>query len=89
MEKSKCSTLEKTAIILTCLAAAIGIAAFILPPPWQVHESVIKLIGEFIGLIAILFAWASVKRGMDVKLTHGKTSIDLNNPDGNEQKTDE
>ena len=65
------------AIILSFVAAATFIAGLILPPPGEIHPSVIKGIGLMIVLVAIFFAWDAVVRGLDTKFEHGQTKVSI------------
>ena len=65
------------AIILSFVAAATFIAGLILPPPGEIHPSVIKGIGLMIVLVAIFFAWDAVVRGLDTKFEHGSRKVSI------------
>lgn len=78
--KKLCTKLKIAAIVLTAIAAAMLIVAFLMPPPWEIHQSVLAAVGELFAFAALFFAWESVDRGIDAKLTHGNTTIELNNP---------
>ena len=63
------------AIALAFVAAATFIAGIIIPPPGEVHPSIIQGVGLMIILVAIFFAWDAVIRGLNIKIEHGKTKI--------------
>ena len=65
------------AMALALVAAATFIAGIIIPPPGEVHPSVIQGIGLMIILVAIFFAWDAVIRGMETKFEHGKTKVTI------------
>ena len=65
------------AIILSFVAAATFIAGLIIPPPGEIHPSVIKGIGLMIVLVAIFFAWDAVVRGLDTKFEYGSTKVSI------------
>jgi len=65
------------AIILSIVAAVTFITGLIIPPPGEIHPSVIKGIGMMIVLVAIFFAWDAVVRGLDTKFEHGKTKVSI------------
>ncbi len=82
------------AIILAFVAAATFITGIIIPPPGEVHPSIIKGIGLMIILVALFFAWDAVIRGLDAKFEHGKTKVTISGkrtsaPSENERSTDE
>lgn len=64
-------------IILSFVAAGVFIAAIIIPPPGEVHPSVIHGIGLIIVIIAIFFAWDATIRGLGAKFEHGKTKLSV------------
>ena len=77
------------AIALAFVAAATFIAGIIIPPPGEVHPSIIQGIGLMIILVAIFFAWDAVIRGLNTKIEHGKTKITVSqkpNPESEGEK---
>ena len=80
-EKNSCTRLKKVAVVLAAVAVLLGIESFIIPPRGVVDPSVIAFTGEIFAFASLFFAWESVDRGIDAKITHGGTEIDLNNPD--------
>ena len=78
MTKIKALTVQAwVAIALAIVAAATFITGMIIPPPGEVHPSVIQGIGLMIILVAIFFAWDAVIRGMETKFEHGKTKVTI------------
>lgn len=75
--RSKTNAFEYTGVILSIVAFLLGAFALVCPPPWQVDKSVIELIGEFIGIIAIIFAYAAFKTGRDAKIKLRNAEITL------------
>jgi hypothetical protein len=80
-EKSSCTRLKQIAVVLACIAVLLGIASFLTPPRWVIDASVIAFAGEIFAFASLFFAWESVDRGIDAKIHHGGTDIELNNPD--------
>lgn len=68
--------------ILAGLAAALGIIAFFMPPRAEVHPSVLKLISWFFAFTALWTVFVAMSKGIDARITHGKTSLAVSNPDG-------
>lgn len=66
-----------TAMILSFVAAATFIAGLVIPPPGEIHPSVIQGIGLMIVLVAIFFAWDAVVRGLGAKFEHGNTKVTI------------
>lgn len=80
-EKISCTRLKMVAVALAFVAVALGIASFFTPPRWVIDASVIAFAGEIFAFASLFFAWESVDRGIDAKIHHGGTDIELNNPD--------
>lgn len=81
MDEKKCSNFKKVAIILAIASFLLGVVSFIMPPRGFIDSSVIAFVAEIFGFCSLLFAWESVERGIDAKIRHGQTEIELNNPD--------
>lgn len=80
-DKKSCTALKKIAVILAAVAVLLGLVSFIMPPRGTIDSSVIAFAGEVFAFASLFFAWEAVDRGIDAKITHGGTEIDLNNPD--------
>lgn len=79
--KTRCTRLKIVAIALAAIAVLLGIASFLTPPHWIIDASVIGFTGELFAFASLFFAWESVDRGIDAKIKHKDTEIELNNPD--------
>lgn len=79
--RKACTTLKKFAIAFSVVAVGLLFVAFFTPPPYEIHSSVIAAVGEIFAFVALLFTWEATDRGLDAKITHGSTSVELNNPD--------
>jgi len=78
MAKFKSLTVQAwVAIALALVAATTFVVGMIIPPPGEVHPSVIQGMGLMIILVAIFFAWDAVIRGLDAKFEHGKTKVTI------------
>lgn len=77
----RCTRYKIVAVVLAIIAVGLLIGSFFMPPQGKIDGSVLSAVGEIIGIIAIFFAWEAVDRGIDAKVTHGNTTIELNNPD--------
>lgn len=80
-EKKSYEALKNVSVILAAVAVLLGIASFLTPPCWVIDASVIAFTGEIFAFASLFFAWESVERGIDAKVKHGQTEIELNNPD--------
>lgn len=75
-----------TSILLwSCTATAIGllIASFITPPPGEIHPSVLKGGSLIFAFAALALLREAIMEGLGFKLTHGDTSVivqDMNGP---------
>lgn len=67
--------------IFSCIAILLIIASFVLPPLGVVDNSVLGACGEIFAFVALFMAWEAIDRGIDAKVTHKDTTIELNNPD--------
>lgn len=72
------------AIILTAIAAAMLIGAALTPPMSIIDSSILAAVGELFAFAALFKAGEAIDRGIDAKLTHGNTTIELTNPDDND-----
>lgn len=66
-----------TAIILSFVSAGLIIAGIIIPPPGELHPSVIQGVGLLTILVAIFFAWDATVRGLNARFEHGKTKVSV------------
>lgn len=87
-KKSVCTKLKIVAICLTIVSVALIVGSFFMPPQGKIDGSVLSAVGEMLGFAALFFGWESVDRGIDAKISHGNTTIELNNPDKNENGND-
>lgn len=78
----KDATLKNVAFWI-CLFFAIGliVAGFFVPPTGEIDGSVLKAVGELFGFATLWVVYYGIRKGVDVRLQHGKTSLmagDLN-----------
>lgn len=66
-----------------CLIASIGllVAGFICPPLAEIHNSVLTAAGILFGFATLATGSYALEKGLDAKISHGNTTIELNNPD--------
>lgn len=69
-----------------CTICAIGlfIASFFWPPCGVIDESVIKAVGYCFAFAGLYEFREAVLEGLGVKLTHGDTTIEIKDTDGNQ-----
>ena len=63
------------AIFLSVGAFGMLIAGVFIPPPGEIHPSVIQAVIIVTVIIAIFFAWDATVRGLSAKFEHGKTKV--------------
>ena len=61
--------------ILAGVAIAIGVTAFFIPPQGVIDPSVLKFISWMFAFAALWTVFAAMMRGIDARVTHGKTSL--------------
>ena len=76
------SNLNKTAFYI-CLIFSIGllIASFVVPPLGTISPSVLTGVGELFAFATLGTVIEAIARGVDAKITHGNTELNLTNPD--------
>lgn len=60
-----------------CLVASLTLIAlgFAMPPTGEIDGSVLTAVGELIGFAAMWIVYYAMRKGVDIKLQHGKTSV--------------
>lgn len=76
---SCCTRLKKIAAGLTAIAVGLIVASFFIPPTGFIDGSVLAAVGEIFAFAALFMAWEALDKGTDAKVTHGNTTIELNN----------
>ena len=84
-DKASCTKLKKTAVVFGAIAVLLGIISMFTPPMWIIDGSVIAFVGEIFAFAALFMAWEGIDRGIDAKVTHGQTEIELTNPDNKKE----
>lgn len=67
--------------LTTITSILLIILGFIVPPTGVIDGSVLTAVGELFAFAALGQVPTLIKRGADVTLQHGETSLTLNNPD--------
>lgn len=76
-----CTRLKIIAAILAAVAVVLIVVSFFVPPLGIIDGSVLAAIGELFAFASLFMIWESVDLGMDAKITHGDTKIELRNDD--------
>lgn len=77
----RCTKAKYMAGALTLVSVGLIVGSFFVPPKGVIDGSVLAGVGELFGFAALFAGWEAVDRGIDAKVTHGQTTIELNNPD--------
>lgn len=80
-DKTLCTKLKMVAMVLTIVSVGLIIGSFFVPPQGVIDGSVLAAVGELFAFAALFMAWEAIDRGVDAKVTHGNTTIELNNDD--------
>lgn len=72
--------------ILASVAIIIGIIAFFIPPKAEIHPSVLHYISWLFGFAALWTVFASMMRGIDARIQHGKTSLTVGSLEGKDSE---
>lgn len=67
--------------ILSGIAVTLGIIAFFIPPKAEIHPSVLKFISWIFAFTALWTVFVAMVRGIDARITHGKTSLAIGDTD--------
>lgn len=79
MKQNICTRLKIIAAILAAVAVVLVVVSFFVPPRGVIDGSVLAAVGELFAFASLFMIWESVDRGMDAKITHGETTIQLSN----------
>ena len=63
--------------VLAGISIAMGVTAFFIPPRAEIHPSVLKFVSWMFAFAALWTVFASMKRGLDARVRHGKTSLEV------------
>ena len=66
------------------VAIVLVIAGFIVPPLGVIDGSVLTALGELLGFALLAELPLIIQKGSDITLSHGQTTITIDNPDTEE-----
>lgn len=75
-------------VLTTIVAIGLFIGGFFVPPMGVIDGSVLKAGGILLGFASVAQVPELARRGTDLKIQHGQTSLMVNNPDGGENNGD-
>lgn len=67
--------------VLAGASIVMGVIAFFMPPAGEIDPSVIKFIAWMFAFAALWTVFVAMVRGIDATISHGQTTVVLNNPD--------
>jgi hypothetical protein len=71
--------------VTTFFAIGMFVGGFLVPPMGVIDGSVLKAGGILLGFGSVAQVPLLARRGADVKIQHGQTSLTVNNPDEREE----
>lgn len=74
------------AVALSAISVFLIVASFFVPPMGVIDGSVLASVGELFAFAALFKIGEAIERGMDAKVTHRDTTIEVNNPDGDKEQ---
>ena len=83
--------ISTTIILMACITAAIGlfIASFIVPPTGIIDPSVLKSASIIFGFASLAVLREAIREGFGAKLTHGNTTLEIKDTDGEQREQEE
>lgn len=80
-----------TVILMVCITATVGlsIASFIVPPMGVIDPSVLKFASWLFAFASLATLREAIREGVGAKLTHGNTTIEVNDTNGKEPEDPE
>lgn len=82
-------SLQTTILLWLFALTSIGlfIASFIVPPRGTIDPSVLKAVSLLFAFATLAEAREAIREGLGVKLTHGQTTIEVHDLDGQPSDT--
>lgn len=65
--------------IFSLTSIGLILTSFFIPPTGIIDSSVFVAVGEIFGFAALWEIHVAIKKGMDAKITHHDTTIEINN----------
>ena len=79
LKRRQCRMCKVVFFICLCVALALIIGGFFVPPMGVIDGSVLTAVGELIVFPALAFGMRAVELGYDLKLSHGDTALHISN----------
>lgn len=68
--------------VFSLTALGLFISSFLVPPMGEISPSVLKAGAEIFAFAALIEAREAILEGLGIKLTHGDTTIEIKDTDG-------
>lgn len=85
--RQETKNISKTTTILLWIfgltTIALFVASFIVPPTGEISPSILKAAAVLFAFATLAEAREAIREGLGVKLTHGQTTIEVHDLDGN------
>lgn len=70
--------------VFASISIILIVSGFIVPPTGAIDGSVLTACGELLVFPILHIIWSALMKGTDVTLTHGQTSVTINNDESAE-----
>lgn len=67
--------------VFASISVGLICTGFFLPPQGAIDGSTLTAVGELLVFPILHIVWSAIMKGTDVTLSHGQTSVTINNPD--------
>lgn len=68
------------------LTAGLFVWGFLCPPRGQIDQSILQAACILLAMLGVIVAREAVKEGFGAKISHGQTTIELKDTDGNDNE---
>ena len=72
--------------VLAGISALMLIISWIMPPPWEVHSSVITAVAELFAFAALWTVIIAIENGGTAKITKGDVNLEIKQENKNQEQ---
>lgn len=83
-KERECCICKVTFAVCLFISLALIIGGFFMPPMGVIDGSVLTAVGELIAFPTLLYGFRAVELGLEIKLSHGDTSLEISQKDEEE-----
>lgn len=80
-EERKCRFCRIVFVVAFVISVGLFIGGFLVPPQGEIDGSVLTAVGELFAFPTLAFGFRAIELGYDLKMSHGETTVELNNDD--------